>query len=318
MMTLEQIRALQNPVLTNLLLGVGQGSMIAERLFPRLPQALRGVTLARVGDEHLKRYNLLRAPGTATKRINVHYDGQSYTVKQYSVEVPIPREMIQESEAMRRMSVGPNLEISQIAMTTAGSVLALGYELEASALALNAAAYPTNNVLALSGSAKWSDDDGRPVRDILDAAEVIRSAAGVRPNTLMLSAQVFAKIVTNPEVRSYLSAAQMGPATGEQLKTILNVSDIIVGDAIWLDGAESHDVWGNHAVLCYVPNIGVGGANLSLAQPAFGFTNVLEGHPFAEQPYYEDGLKSWVYGATFERQCNLAYPQAGFLFQNPA
>ena len=44
MMSLEQIRLAQNPVLTNLLLGMGQGEMIAERVLPRLPQALRGHT----------------------------------------------------------------------------------------------------------------------------------------------------------------------------------------------------------------------------------------------------------------------------------
>ena len=86
----------------------------------------------------------------------------------------------------------------------------------------------------------------------------------------------------------------------------------------WIDNTGTgQDVWGNNAILAYVPKIGGSGSEISLAEPGFGFTNVIEGHPFAETPYYENGLKSWVYGATFERQANVAYNTAAFLFQNP-
>ena len=40
MMTAAEIRLKQNPILSSLLLGMGQGSYIAEKLFPRLPQSL--------------------------------------------------------------------------------------------------------------------------------------------------------------------------------------------------------------------------------------------------------------------------------------
>ena len=94
--------------------------------------------------------------------------------------------------------------------------------------------------------------------------------------------------------------------------------EIVVGDAVWVDqNDEGQDVWGNNAILAYVPSIGAGSGNISLAQPAFGFTNVIEGHPFAETPYFENGSKSWIYGATFERRPNVAYDDAAFLFQNP-
>ena len=55
MMTAAEIRLKQNPILTGLLLGMGQGTFIAEKLFPRLPQALSSVTLAQLGDERLRR-----------------------------------------------------------------------------------------------------------------------------------------------------------------------------------------------------------------------------------------------------------------------
>jgi len=319
MMTPEQIRLQQNPILTSLLLGMGQGTFIAQALFPRLPQTLSSVMLAKVGKERLQRYDLRRAPGAGTKRIDVKYDGQVYTIDQYSVEVPIPREIIRESDESRRLNVGNHLDVSRIAMTTAADVLNLDYELEVAGIATDPASYASGHAQALASGTKWSAASGTPVQDVRGASEVIRKKVGRRPNTLTLSADALSALVINQEVRGYLPNTQMGPATIDQLKTILNVPNIVVGDAIWVDGdGVGKDVWGNAAILAYVPAIGGagGGGDVSLAEPAFGFTNVMEGHPYAEPPYFENNSKSWIFGATYERRPNIAYPEAAFLFSN--
>lgn len=319
MMNAAQVRLNQSPILTNLLLGMGQGTYIAETLFPRLPQALSSITLAQMGTERFKRYNLRRTPGAATKRIEVKYEGKSYSVDQYSVEVPIPRELIRESDESRRLNVGNYLDISRIAMTTASGVLAQDYELDVAGVATLPGSFAAGHVVALAAGTKWSATTGTPVTDIRAASDVIRKKIGKRPNKLVLSADAASALITNTEVRGYLPNTQMGPASMDQLKTILNVAEIVMGDAIWIDSDNvGRDVWGNNAILAYAPTIGgAGGTNISLAEPAFGFTNVIEGHPFAETPYYENSVKSWVYGATFERRANVAYNTAAFLFQNP-
>lgn len=317
MMNVSEIRLKQNPILTSLMLGLGQGTMIAEKLFPRLPQALSSVQLAQLGDERLRRYNTRRAPGAATKRVNIKYEGKTYTIDQHSVEVPLPRELLREADESRKLNVGAYLDISRIAMVTANDILGLGYELDVAELATTAGTYAAGHVLALAAGTKWSASTGTPVTDIRAAADVIRKKIGKRPNKLTLSADAFSAITGNPEVKGYLPNTNLGPATVDQLKNILNVAEIVVGDAVWIDEADlGQDVWGNNAILAYVPSIG-GGGDISLAEPGFGFTNVLEGHPFAETPYYENASKSWVYGATFERRPNVAYNTAAFLFINP-
>lgn len=316
MMTLSEIRLKQNPILTSLLLGLGQGTMVAEKLFPRLPQALSGISLAMLGNERLKRYNLRRAPGGPTKRVDIKFEGKVYTVDQYSVEVPIPREVIREADETRRLNVGAYLDVSKIAMATANDVLGLDYELEVATLATTAGTYASGHVTALASGTKWSASTGTPVTDIRAAANVIRKKIGKKPNRLTLSPDAKLAVETNVEVKSYLPSTQMGVATLEQMAKIFEVDEVICGDAVWQDNAGvGQDVWGNNAVLAYVPKIGGNGSEISLAEPAFGFTNVIEGHPFAETPYYQD--KSWIYGATYERRPNVAYNTAGFLFQNP-
>ena len=317
-MSLAEIRLKQNPILTSLLLGMGQGTLIAEKLFPRLPQVLSGATIASLGDERMRKYNLRRAPGTATKRVNIKFEGKVYTVNQYSVEVPIPREFIREIEGTNKMNVGSNLDMSRIAIATSNDILGLDYEIEVASLATNPTTYASGHVLALAGATKWSASTGKPVTDIRGASDVIRKKIGKRPNKLTLSADGMSSLETNEEVRSYLPSTQMGPATIDQLKSILKVAEIEVGDAVWVDdNNEGKDVWGNNAILAYVPKIGGSGGDVSLAEPGFGFTSVIEGHPFSEQPYYEPGLKSYVYGSTFERQPSVAYNNAAFLFSNP-
>lgn len=314
-MTLAEIRLRQNPVLTSLLLGLGQGTLIAERVFPRLPQALSGITLAKLGNERLRRYNLRRAPGAATPRIDIKYNGEVYVVEEHSVEIPIPREAIREADTSRRLSVGNYLDISQIAMVTANDVLGLDYEIEAAELATDPGNYAVGHTIALAGTSKWSDPASTPVDDVAAAAETIRRAVGRRPNTLTLSPDAWRVLKTNPQVHSYLPDSQQGPATLAQLAQIFDVRDVLIGDAIWQDAAgTSTDVWGNNAILSYVPAISAAGV-VSLAEPAHGFTSVIEGSPFAESPYYENDKKSWIYGATFERKANVAYDNAAFLFQ---
>ncbi|WP_413861566.1 hypothetical protein [Candidatus Aalborgicola defluviihabitans] len=197
---------------------------------------------------------------------------------------------------------------------------ALDYELEVSALATLSGSYAAGHVTALAGGTKWSAATGTPVTDVRAASNVIRKKIGKRPNKLVVGADAMAAIEGNAEVRSYLPNTQLGAATIEQLKTIFKVDEIVVGDAIYHDAAGvGQDVWGNNAILAYAPAIGgAGGGDISLAEPAFGFTNVLPDHPYAETPYFDNATKSWIYGATFERRPNVAYNTAAFLFQNPA
>jgi hypothetical protein len=240
-------------------------------------------------------------------------------VSQYAVEVPIPRELIREADESRRLNVGNYLDISRIAMATASAVLGLDYELECAGVATTVGSYAAGHVQALAGPTKWSAATGTPVTDIRAAAEVIRKKIGKRPNRLILSADAAYAARQNPEVKGYMPTTNLGPATMEQLKTIFNVADIVIGEAVWKDGnGLGQDVWGNNAILAYVPTIGgAGTADLSLTEPAFGFTNVIDGHPFSETPYYDNTLKSWVYGGTYERQPNISFNTAAFLFQNP-
>ncbi|SDE63727.1 Phage major capsid protein E [Paracidovorax valerianellae] len=111
-------------------------------------------------------------------------------------------------------------------------MLALDYEIEVATLATTPGVYASGHVLALAGGTKWSSSTGTPVTDIRAAADVVRKKIGKRPNRLTLSADALSALSTNPEVKGYLPNSNLGPASIEQLKVILNVEQIIVGDAV--------------------------------------------------------------------------------------
>lgn len=321
MMNLEQARLNQNPVLGGMMLGTGQGNKTAQALFPMMPMALRGGTIPRVGAEALRRYDLARAPGADTRRVDIHWDGVVVTVKQKAVDIPIPREFIDEASnatiasGNAVMNVQKNLDISKYAVETAMEILTNDYEADAAAIAANPTSYAVGNVLALAGATKWSTATGMPVTDLLSARRAVRTKTGRNPNLAHFSALAWDSLQTNPQVLSYMSANNMRLLDVEGAMRLFQVEKIVIGDAV-MEGAGGvvSDLWGNNVILAFAPTVG---GEAAVGQPAFGVTSVLKGHPFVEQPWYDYEAKTWVYGATYERAPLVTDNRAGFLIQNP-
>ena len=98
------------------------------------------------------------------------------------------------------------------------------------------------------------------------------------------------------------------------LAALLELDQVVEGQSMTTnDAGEFQDVWGNYAVLAYVPQSPGG-----FEEPSFGYTYTMKGHPFVEEPYWENNVKSWIYGVTYERAPVLAGMSAGFLFQSVA
>lgn len=322
-MTLAQMRANNNPVLAGMLLGSTNDatSYVGSGLFQMLPQALASMAIMSMGSAHMKRYNIRRAPGAPTKRIELKWGERIVTLDQDSVEVVMPREVIRELDTSRRLNVGMWLEASQIAVSTIREVLDLSHELDCAEMAADPATYDSDMVLSLSGGAKWTATTGMAVSDVRTAIEMIRKKTGRRGCRVTFCPSDFKAFCENPETKSYLPSTNTGPASVEQIKRILSPTSpenfyVDIGDAIYEDDdGTKHDVWSGATVVSYSPPINLS-AGMSLGTPRFGATSVMEGHPMAETPYYDNGRKGWVYGGTYERRPNVLTKSAAFLFRN--
>lgn len=296
-----------DPILTTVSQGYRQPRFVGDRLFPRVPVSVSGGQVLEFGKEGFQLYTARRAPGGATKRIEFGYLGKPFALLQDALEAKVPREF------MRDASQVPGIDLASRAINTVMGSITLSLEHEQAAIATNAANYAAAHKVALAGADKWSATTGTPVSDIADAREAVRASVGLRPNVLVLSAVAWKAAQNNPEVTERFKFTAPGPVTLAQFAQLVEVEQVAVADAVVANAAGVFtDVWGNNAVLGYVPQTLSG-----LEQPSYGYTYTMEGHPLVEVPYFDNNAKAWIYGVTMERAPVLTGMAAGFLIQNP-
>ncbi len=306
-MSSSQVRVI-DPVLTSVVQGYRGVGHIGHHLFPPVPVRLSGGQVLEFGRESFKLYRARRAPGGDTKRIEFGYLGKPFALIQDSLEGQVPR------EHMRDASRTPGINLGTRAVNNVMASIMLGVEYERSQLATDAANYDADHRVTLAGADKWTDDTSTPVAHIDAGKEAIRSSVGIYPNTLVLSAQAFNVLKEHPKVLERFKYTSSDSITPKMIAALWDLEKVVVGKAVAFDDSgNSIDMWGNNAVLAYVPAVPSG-----MEQPSYGYTYVMQGHPLVERSYYENRSKSWVYPVTYERLSVLTGILSGYLIQDPA
>lgn len=303
----------QARVIDPILSGVARGyrpnaSPVADILFPIVSVGQRGGKVISFGPDDFKLYSTARAPGANTKRVQFGYSNTSYALVDYSLEGAVPKELMQEGQAV------PNLNQGQIAIARVRNIQALEREKQCADLALNATTYAASNKVTLSGTDQWSDAaGGDPFGDVADGREAVRTQIGVRPNAMVLGPKVLTALRKNPVILNRLrggkgAESDQSPATLQQLSDLFEMQ-VVEGGAIYHDGTSFVDVWGKFALLAYT----LPASAAEMGSPNFGYTYQLDGYPEVEEPYYDRNTKTWYYPVTDARQPQFAGPSAGFL-----
>lgn len=311
-MSVSQARII-NPILSTVAQGYTNMDLVGHALFPRVPVYTTGGQIIEFDRDAYRMVNARRAPGAATKRIPMGYSGKLFALLQDSLEAPVPREMLRDASAV------PGIDLAGRAVNVVMKSLCLTLEFDQATLATTAANYGAANKVALAGATKWSAATGNPLTDIDTGREAIRQSCGIYPNVLLLSALAFNACKNNPNVIARLQYnAQVSPdatqITPLMLAGLFNVKKVVVGAAIsWTDANVATDIWGNNAILAYVPE-----QNLAIEEPSYGYTYTMDGNPLVEEAYYDKNQKSWIYGVTYERAPVLSGISSGYLIQTPA
>lgn len=297
-----------DPILTTYVQGYKQQNLVGDNLFPVVPVDASGGKILEFGKEDFKIYAAGRTPGSKTKRIEVGYLGKPYALGNDALEALVPREWLRDAQAV------PGIDLAQVAIKKVMNSITLGREVDQAALATNAANYDANHKLTLAGASKWSAATGNPKADLDAAREAIRTTTGQYPNTLVLSAVGFNALRNNPAITQRFQYTSAQSITEAMLAALLDIPEIYVGRAVGSsDAGVFSDVWGNNAILAYVPE-----APTHIAEPSYGYTYQLRGNPLVEVPYYDNTVKSWVYGVSCEYAAVSSGITSGFLIQNPA
>lgn len=305
-MSTSQARVI-DPILSNHSRGYTQAGFIGDLLLPIADMATRATKRIEFGRESFRRYKIRRAPGGAIAQVSFGYEGKNVALSQYALAAKTPVEHQEEAEAV------PGIDLLSMNVDTVLAVIALEKEIQQASAVRNPAIYAATNKVALAGGGKWSDPASKPAKDVSDAKEVVRSRIGRRANVLELGAPVAAALKLHPDVKDKFKHVTSEIITDEMLAQYFDVKRVLVGDAIVDDDAgNTTDVWGNDAVLAFVPDGTTGNINI----PAFGYTYRLRGHPFVQPAYYERGVRSWLNDVFDEWSPEVVGPDAGFLFQS--
>lgn len=306
---LSQVRVV-DPILTEVARGYGSpNAKIASILFPIVPVGARAGTILSFGVESFRLVNTARAPGANTKRIQLGYASGKYSLVDHRLEGEVPIEHEEEAAAV------PGIDMGAMAVNTVQDVMGNEREKLAADLALNPANYPAANKETLSGTSKWSDPASDPFSDINDAREAIRSKIGKKPNVLTLGPKVLLALRNHPKILDRISiTTDRVPATLEQLQRLLEIAQIVEGEATYHDGTNFQDMWGKDALLAYTTPASM----QQRGSPNYGYTYQLKDRPIVEEPYFEKNPQTWYYPVSDAYQPVLVGATAGFLFTGAA
>lgn len=298
-----------DPILTTVAQGYKNAELVADALFPVVPVEQRAGKILQFGKEDFRLYNTGRTPGSNTKRVQYGYLGNPFALYSHSLEGAVPFEIMQEANSV------PGIDMGRVAVGKTQNIILLKNEIDAAALALNAANYGAANKVTLSGASQWSDYSGvsNPSKDIETAKEAIRAVTGKRPNTVLLSPKAFNACKQHPAIIDRIKYTGRDSVTTDMLATLWGVARVVVGDAIYEDATGAlTDVWGKHVVVAYTELGTLADAGL----PSYGYTYRLRNYPTVETPYMDRNAKLWAYPVTDERAPVLAATGAGYLITN--
>lgn len=134
--------------------------------------------------------------------------------------------------------------------------LMLDRENNAAAL-LTSTANLTQNT-TLSGTSQWSDYlNSDPIGDVRLARTTVHQNTFKKPNTLIMSKQVWDIIVEHPAIIERIKYSQLGVVSKELLARVFQVEQIIVGEAGNNTAVEGQTdvlayIWGKHAIVAYI------------------------------------------------------------------
>lgn len=302
--------AVVDPILSTHARGYRNSTFISSRLFPRVSIPNRSMQVIKFGKEAFRKLNTRRAPGSASKRIQYGYAADPVALVQDSLEGLVPVEHQEEAEKV------PGIDLAAGAVNMVLNVVDLNLEIEAGNIARNAGNYDANHKLALVGAARWRSPTSDPKADMDAAKEAIRRSIGRYPNKLGLGPNAGNALKNHPKIKEQFKYVSKDSITTDMLAAYFELKEVVIGAAVYLpetagDTDMALDVWGDDAVLAYVPDEGD-----TYQVPSYGYTYELSGYPLVEQPYYERPIKSWVYPTTVERRVILTGAEGGFLFQN--
>jgi hypothetical protein len=283
--------------------------LILERILTVFTTPARSTRAPIWGKESFEYVNPRRALHATPELVSFGYEFTDISLAEYTLAVP---QDVREARASAEIG----LSFGDQARRLAKRLVSLGREVDGATLLLSTGTYPVGSSETVSAGNRWDvqttpgTNDTDPIDVILNRMDVVKSKIGRKPNKLMLSYDAWALgFRENSNVKSRLFVNTPNPQRGkvmvENVRELLELDEIIIGDSVYWDGANWVDIWGQNAILFYsVPPAEEGtptfGRTLSHQYgevdgiPLLGISGVWEENSWVTYDWYSEERTAWI------------------------
>jgi hypothetical protein len=238
--------ALYDPILTKLLEGFtlveGVGTFIA----PIVNVPSRANRVLQFGKEHFAAGSYERAPGASIERVGLSVGERRISLAQEALGWDVPFEIAEDAE-----NADQALDLRKIALQNTLLRLKQSHEVQVADVVTNPANYEANCVAELSGASTWEKATSDPEQDIDRAMDTIGEQIGIRPNKMVISADVYSALKRNKRIREW--AARGVIITEAVLAQLFDIDEVKVARRPKLTGNQTSYIYKNTAILFYQP-----------------------------------------------------------------
>lgn len=257
-----------DPVLTNIARGYRNAQFVGEALLPLADMDKEAGIVPLFGKEAFRLWDTERAI-RAQSNLMIPDDINTLDVVLREHDLAYPVDYREQAESM--------FDAEARAAKRVKEAIDLRREVSCAALAQNVNTYLSGGKVALAGASQWSASGGDPVAVVETGKEVVRSRIGVRPNTILMGASVYAALKFHTKLQGALGANEQKLITLEHLRALFGIQNIVVGEGLAGDSTTA-DIWSDNLVLAYVAQAGAGEKS-DYETPSFGYTLRKKGMP---------------------------------------
>lgn len=178
----------------------------------------------------------IRGPGAEARRGGYPVSYTSIATAEYA----FAKEVTDEDRRIANSTFGPPLQPDQDAVEFCADKIDLSKERRIAA-ALIAANFCSIGAGGEDAAGLWAPNDATNtfLEDVFTRIETIRALSGVRPNTLMVSANTWAKLVQIDAVLNRIRYVSMGVLDPQTLASIFGIGEVLIGGALYSSANEN-------------------------------------------------------------------------------
>lgn len=265
----------------------------------------------------------IRAPGTRSKRGGFPVTGVSLSTEEYS----FASEVTKEDRRLAKSQNAPPLKPDQDAIEFAADRIDLKKERRVASV-VTGTTWVDGNSGGEDAEGLWSPagSTNTLIADITKGSKAIKSATGLTPNVLLIDYATYMAAKECEAILDKIKYTERGVLTRDLLAAILDLSEVLVADAVYSSANEKADGTDFTAAPIWEVNSGKGMGFLFYRPPKLGLKVVSAGMQYRlrqdngsarwVETWYEAPEKQDVYDVGEESDITAICADAGYLFSD--